>query len=184
MVVQAGAAQQVLRGNPDQADQALTGIQATGRAAVDDLRRMLGLLRGAEGSRALAPQPGLGALDELVACAREAGTPIEVERGAVPTLSAGVDLAAYRIIQEAVTNAAKHAHGCPTSIRVDGDSSRLLIEVRTSSPPRRNGADTNGTGHGLIGMRERVDVYGGELEVGFDGHDDWVVRARLPLESP
>jgi signal transduction histidine kinase len=184
MVVQAGAAEQVLRHDPDQAERALTGIQATGRAAVDDLRRMLGLLRGAEASGRLAPQPGLGAVDELVASACEAGTPVEVERGAVPSLPAGVDLAAYRIIQEAVTNASKHAPGCKTRVSVECEGGQLTIEVRTATPPRHNGANPDGTGHGLVGMRERAGVYGGELQAGFDGQADWVVRARLPLAGP
>ena len=181
MVVQAGAAEQVLRQDPDQAERALDGIQATGRATVDDLRRMLGLLRGGEAAGALAPQPGLDAVDELVASARAAGTPVEVERGDVPILPAGVDLAAYRIIQEAVTNASKHASSRPTTVRVDSDGADLIIEVRTATPPRRNGASPNGTGHGLVGMRERAGVYGGELDAGFDERADWVVRARLPL---
>jgi len=183
MVVQAGAAEQVLRRDPEQAERALDGIQATGRAAVDDLRRMLGLLRGAEAD-GLAPQPGLDAVDELVAAARQAGTPVEVERGVVPSLPAGVDLAAYRIIQEAVTNASKHAPGRPTTVRVGSDGADLAIEVRTATPPRHNGLTANGTGHGLVGMRERAGVYGGELEAGFDERHDWVVRARLPIATP
>jgi signal transduction histidine kinase len=184
MVVQAGAAEQVLRSDPNQAEHALRGIQATGRAAVDDLRRMLGLLRGREPSGGLAPQPGLGAVSELVGAAREAGTPVEVEHGEVPVLAPGVDLAAYRIIQEALTNAAKHAPGRPTTVRFGRDGTDLAIEVRTAGVARRNGSSENGTGHGLVGMRERADVYGGELEAGFDDRDDWVVRARLPLSSP
>jgi signal transduction histidine kinase len=183
MVVQAGAAQQVLRHDPGEADRALNAIQATGRAAVDDLRRMLGLLRGAEGSAGLAPQPGLDAIDDLVAAAREAGTPVTVEGDTLPGLPAGVDLAAYRIVQEAVTNACKHARGCPTAVRVERLGSRLAIEVRTAAPPNRNGGDRNGTGHGLIGMRERVAVYGGDLHAGRDEDGDWVVRASLPLPS-
>ena len=181
MVVQAGAAEQVLRSDPEQAERALGGIQATGRAAVDDLRRMLGLLRGADASGGLAPQPGLDAVDELVSAARDAGTPIEVSRGPVPSLPAGVDLAAYRIIQEAVTNASKHARGRPTSVSVDSDGTELTIEVRTTRPPRHNGAAANGAAYGLVGMRERASVYGGELHAGFDERADWVVRARLPL---
>ena len=184
MVVQAGAAEQVLRDDPAQAERALTGIQATGRVAVDDLRRMLGLLRGPEPAGELSPQPGLAAVDELVASAREAGAEVEVERGALPSLPAGVDLAAYRIIQEAVTNASKHAPGCPTKVRIDAEGGRLAIEVRTTAPPRLNLAEANGTGHGLVGMRERVSVYGGELDAGFDDASDWVVRARLPFASP
>src|SRR4029450_2613167 len=120
-------------------------------------------LRGAEASGGLAPQPGLDTIDELVAAAREAGTPVTVEGDTLPGLPAGVELAAYRIIQEAVTNACKHARGCPTAVRVESLGGRLAIEVRTAAPPNRNGDDRNGTGHGLVGMRERVAVYGGDL---------------------
>jgi signal transduction histidine kinase len=183
MVVQAGAAQQVLRRDPDQAEHALSGIQATGRAAIDDLRRMLGLLRGSQEASALTPQPGLAALEGLVASVRHSGTPVQVDVGSVPPLPAGIDLAAYRIVQEAVTNAAKHAPGCATRVRVGCEQGRLVLEALTSGPPRTNGAG-NGSGHGLIGMRERVAIYGGELQAGFDERADWVVRASIPLEAP
>jgi signal transduction histidine kinase len=183
MVVQAGAAEQVLRRDPEQAERALHGIQATGRAAVDDLRRMLGLLRGPDRSGALAPQPGLDAVDELVAAARDAGTPVEVDCADLPSLPAGVDLAAYRIVQEAVTNAAKHAPGCPTTVRVACEGDSISVEARTTAPPAGGAAHRNGTGHGLVGMRERAAVYGGALEAGFDARGDWVVLARLPLAS-
>jgi len=113
-----------------------------------------------------------------------AGPPVQVERGVVPSLPAGVDLAAYRIIQEAVTNASKHAPGRPTTVRVGSDGADLAIEVRTATPPRHNGLSANGTGHGLVGMRERAGVYGGELDAGFDERHDWVVRARLPIATP
>jgi signal transduction histidine kinase len=180
MVVQAGAAEQVLRQDPDQADRALRAVQATGRAAVDDLRRMLGLLRGpSEQGRSRAPQPGLADLDELLDSFSDSGMEIEVERSPLPALPPGVDLAAFRIVQEALTNAAKHAPGCRTRLRIGYAPSRLDLELRTSSPPRTNGGP--GTGHGLIGMRERVTLYGGELQVGLDERADWVVRATLSV---
>jgi signal transduction histidine kinase len=180
MVVQAGAAEQVLSRDPDQAVRALRAVQATGRAAVEDLRRMLGLLRGpSEHGGSRAPQPGLADLNELVASFSESGLEVEVERDPLPALPAGIDLAAYRIVQEALTNTAKHAPGCRTRLRVAYASSRLQLELRTSSPPRGNGGP--GTGHGLIGMRERVTLYGGELRVGLDEKADWVVRATLPV---
>jgi signal transduction histidine kinase len=180
MVVQAGAAEQVLCQDPEQASRALRAVQATGRAAVDDLRRMLGLLRGPSGeARSRAPQPGLADLDELLGSCSESGMEVEVERDPLPPLPAGIDLAAFRIVQEALTNAQKHAPGCATSLRIGYASSRLHLEARTSSPPATNrGA---GTGHGLIGMRERVALYGGELQVGLDERADWVVHATLPV---
>jgi signal transduction histidine kinase len=184
MVVQAGAAEQVLRHDPEQAERALGGIQATGRAAVDDLRRMLGLLRGADATGRLAPQPGLAAVDDLAAAAREAGTPIALDRGDLPGLPPGIELAAYRIVQESLTNATKHAPGCATTVRLGRTGGDLTIEVRTATPPRGNGASPNGTGHGVVGMRERAGVYGGELHAGYDEQADWVVLARLPIASP
>jgi signal transduction histidine kinase len=183
MVVQAGAAEQVLRQDPEQASRALRAVQATGRAAVDDLRRMLGLLRGSsgeDGSR--APQPGLANLEELIGSFSESGMQIEVGRGPIPALPAGIDLAAYRIVQEALTNAQKHAPGCRTSLRIGYGSSALQLEARTSAPPPSNGAP--GTGHGLIGMRERAALYGGQLQAGLDEQADWVVHATLPVARP
>ena len=176
MVVQAGAAEQVLRRDPAQAERALRALQATGREAVDDLRRMLGLLRGGD-DHPLAPQPGLDRLDELVAAH---GEPVEVRAGAHPDLPPGLDLTAYRIVQEALTNARKHAPGRPTSVRIGEAGGRLTIEVRTSASA--NGGAPAGAGHGLAGMRERAALYGGDLEAGREGAD-WVVRATLPVGS-
>ncbi|MEA2125815.1 MAG: hypothetical protein QOI80_2597 [Solirubrobacteraceae bacterium] len=179
MVVQAGAAEQVLRTDPERAQRALRSVQAAGRGAVDDLRRMLGLLRGggqAEGSR--SPQPGLAELDGLVA---DHGAMVRLERGELGQLPAGVDLAAYRIVQEALTNAGKHAPGQPTSVRIASSGGWLELEVRTEAPPR-NGA--HGTGHGLVGMRERVALYGGTFDAGIDDRADWVVHASLPTGDP
>jgi signal transduction histidine kinase len=183
MVVQAGAAEQVLGQDPEQARRTLRAIQATGRVAVDDLRRMLGLLRGPSGDGgSRAPQPGLADLDELVSSFSEAGIEVDVRQDPLPPLPAGIDLAAYRIVQEALTNAQKHAPGCRTGLRIGFASSVLQLEARTSSPPSSNGGP--GTGHGLIGMRERVTLYGGELEAGLDERADWVVHATLPVARP
>lgn len=180
MVVQAGAAEQVLRKDPDQAERALRAVQAAGRGAVDDLRRMLGLLRPGEPvGNSRSPQPGLAALDDLVAAH---GAAVRVDRGELPQLAAGVDLAAYRIIQEALTNARKHAPGRPTSVRVDWSGGRLDLEIRTEAPPR-NGSRSPGTGHGLVGMRERVSLYGGTFEAGLDDRADWVVHASIPVRD-
>ncbi len=98
-----------------------------------------------------------------------------------PALPAGIDLAAYRIVQEALTNARKHAPGRPTSVRVGWDGARLELAVRTAGGAR-NGASSE-AGHGLIGMRERVALYGGSLETGADERGDWVVRATLPVDG-
>jgi signal transduction histidine kinase len=181
MVVQAGAAEQVLRRDADQAAQALAAIQATGRAAVDDLRRMLGLLRGEPAAgHPRAPQPGLATLGELVGAH---GTPVALEQVPHPPLPAGVELAAYRIVQEALTNARRHAPGRPAAVRVGWADGRLDLEVR-NMVANGHGAPAGppGSGHGLVGMRERVALYGGTLEAGFDGRAEWVVHATLPVE--
>ena len=174
MVVQAGAAEQVLDENPEQARRALEALQATGRSAVDDLRRMLGLLRGADGHE-LAPQPGLAALDELLAAH---GPNVRLHREPLPPLPPGVDLTAYRVVQEGLTNARRHAPGRPTDVRVGFGGGTLHLEVRTEGVAA-NGAHPTG-GHGLIGMRERVTLYGGQLFTGREG-GDWIVRASLPV---
>jgi signal transduction histidine kinase len=184
MVVQAGAAEQVLVSDPEQARQSLRAIQAAGRSAVDDLRRMLGLLRGSaadESSR--NPQPGLAALSELVASFSGSGAMVDIEREPLPALPPGVEIAAYRIVQEALTNAAKHAPGCPTRVRISYAGGNLDLEATTRRPAGANGRG-DGTGHGLAGMRERVAVYGGDLRVGPDENEDWVVQASLPVPHP
>jgi signal transduction histidine kinase len=176
MVVQAGAAQQLLRQDTDGAQRALGAVQVSGRTAVDDLRRMLGLLRGGDGTNSRGPQPGLDALDELLA-AHE--TPVALSRRELPPLPDGIDLAAYRIVQEALTNARKHAQGCASSVSLGWDGTAVEIEVRTEAPPRA--AAAGGTGHGIAGMSERVALYGGHFDAGRDERGDWVVHATLPL---
>jgi signal transduction histidine kinase len=180
MVVQAGAAEQVVRDDPERAAHALRAVQDTGRSAIDDLRRMLGLLRGQSDGDPLAPQPGLGALDDLVASHRDAGATVELERGQLPALEPGLDLAAYRIVQEALTNAAKHATGRPTRVRIHAGDGQLDIVARTSGPVADGRAV--GTGTGLFGRRERARLYGGRVSAGPEG-GDWVVRASIPVRG-
>jgi signal transduction histidine kinase len=179
MVVQAGAAEQVLRRDPAQAEHALQALQASGRAAVDDLRRMLGLLRGGEEGHPRSPQPGLAAVGGLIE-PRDHGVRLELAEH--PPLPPGVDLAAYRIVQEALTNARRHAAGRPTSVRVGWSAGSLELEIRTERVPD-GPSPAPGTGHGLVGMRERVTLYDGEFHAGIDERGDWVVRATLPVEA-
>ncbi len=177
MVVQAGAAEQVLRSDPDQAERALRAVQTAGRSAVDDLRRMLGLLRDSSPPQDLrSPQPSLADLDVLVAAQ---GAAVEVDCDQYPPLPPGVDLAAYRIVQEALTNARKHAPGQPTSVRVGWAAGQLSLDIRNRAVEGGR-ATAEGTGHGLIGMRERAALYGGTLQAGPD-HNEWVVHATLPV---
>jgi signal transduction histidine kinase len=187
MVVQAGAARQVLRTSPDQATDALLIVEDTGRAAMTELRNMLGVL-SREGEMDLAPQPGLEQIPSLVKRVEEAGLPVELHIGGTQRhLPAGVDLAAYRIIQEALTNALKYSGPARTQVTLDYRSDALKIEVVDDGIGGiRNGESgtRNEAGRGLAGMRERVALYGGTLEAGprLLGRG-YAVRAWLPLDG-
>jgi signal transduction histidine kinase len=184
MVVQAGGARRILDRDPARAAAAAEQIERTGREAMAEMRHLLGLLHPDERHAALAPQPSLAQLDALVARARAVGLPatlyVEGPRRPVP---AGLDLAAYRIAQEALTNAIKHAGAAPTSVTLRWRRDELELEVRDAGPGGRAAAIERDGGHGLVGMRERVRLYGGELETAQPAHGGWIVRARLPLAS-
>jgi signal transduction histidine kinase len=172
MVVQAGAARVAHPSAPTAA--ALDAIETTGRQALVELRTMLGVLREG-GDEDRGPQPDLSSLPDLVEQVRSAGLPVELRRTGEATVPAGVALSAYRIVQEALTNALRHAGAVPTEVVVDaGDE--LLIEVRS----RLSTQSTAGAGRGVLGMRERVALHDGSLEAGPEGAD-WVVRARMPV---
>ncbi len=180
IVVQAGAARMV-RGQPPRAVEALRQVEASGRQALEELRLLLGLLgRDREANR--APQPGLAHLETLAATVRSAGIPVQLHMtGSRRDLSPGLDLTAYRIIQEALTNTLKHAPGASAEVRVDFRAGELAVEVldtggRAEPPPPSPG------GHGLTGMRERVALYRGHLEAGPRAEGGFMIRARLPLE--
>ncbi len=179
MVVQAQAGPRLL-GDADLARAAFHSIETSGREALVELRRLLGILRTGDEQLAIGPQPGLGSLGSLVDQVREAGLPvvlrIEGERGLVPP---GVDLSAYRIVQEALTNSLKHAGRAEAEIVIRYSPSTLELEIADNGSPAP--AVGNGTGHGLIGMRERVALYGGVLETGVPETGGYEVRARLPL---
>jgi signal transduction histidine kinase len=182
MVVQAGGARRILDRDPARAAAAAEQIERTGREAMAEMRHLLGLLNPDERHAVLAPQPSLSQLDALVARAREAGLPATLQvEGRKRPLPAGLDLAAYRIAQEALTNAIKHANAAPTSVTLRWYADELELEVRDAGPGGRAAAIAQDGGHGLVGMRERVRLYGGELETEQPPHGGWIVRARLPL---
>jgi signal transduction histidine kinase len=184
MVVQAGGARRILDRDPARAVAAAEQIERTGREAMVEMRHLLGLLHPDEHHAELTPQPSLSQLDALVARAREAGLPATLHvEGARRPLPAGLDLAAYRIAQEALTNAIKHAGAAPTSVTLRWRRHELELEVRDAGPGGRAAAIERDDGHGLVGMRERVRLYGGELETSQPAHGGWIVRARLPLTS-
>jgi signal transduction histidine kinase len=174
MVVQAAAANDVFDARPERAREALHAIEATGRTALAELRRLLGAVRGD-----YAPQPGLDRLDELVAQVRAAGLAVAVSvEGAPHVLPAGVELSAYRVVQEALTNTLKHAGATRADIALRYRDDELDVEVRDDGGGTGNG---DGAGHGLIGMRERVTAFGGSLETGPLANGGFAVSARFPL---
>ncbi len=185
MVVQASGARRVLEKDPAAASAALAAVESSGRTALTEMRRMLEVLRTDEAG--VGPQPGLGELNRLVDQVREAGLPVELTvEGEARELPGALDLAAYRIIQEALTNTVKHAGKASAKVLVCYEPEALLLDVtddgRGAAAPLLE-AETGG-GQGLIGMRERVALYGGALEAGPLFPGGYRVRARFPLEPP
>jgi len=181
MVIQAGGARRILGRDPARAVEAAALIERTGREALGEMRQLLGILHAGEDLATLAPQPTLLELDTLAERSRAAGLPVELAvEGERRELPPGVDLAAYRVIQEALTNALKHGGGS-ASVRVRYEGEDLRIEV-TDTGSGKAGA-VAGSGQGLRGMRERVRVYGGELHAGPRPDGGFEVRAHLPLQN-
>lgn len=179
IVVQAEAAEEMLDRRPERVRNSLQKIQRTGREALVELRRTLGALRD-PGKGDLVPQPGLAAVPALAADLESAGLPVRLTiNGNVDDLPPGIDLAAYRIVQEALTNALKHAGATEATVRIACEPGAVHVEVRddgTSRPDSRS----DGAGHGLVGMRERAVLYGGELDAGPVETGGFVVHARIP----
>jgi signal transduction histidine kinase len=179
MVVQAEAARRVLRRQPDQAEEALRTVSATGTEALTELQHLLGVLAADEDRPELEPAPGLGDLDALVERVNGAGLVVELHLdGDVRPLPRGLDLTAYRIVQEALTNVLKHAGTARAEVRIRYADDGLGIEVTDAGRAPERAA---GSGRGLVGMRERVAAYGGELQTGPRTEGGYAVRARLPL---
>ncbi|MFJ8580956.1 sensor histidine kinase [Micromonospora sp. NPDC093277] len=185
MVVQAGAAEDLLDRDPQRARAPLQSVQDTGRQAVGELRRMLGLLRGEQAQLALKPQPGTADLADLVDHMAEIGLPVELTvQGPARPLPPGVDLTVYRIVQEALTNALKHAAPTTAHVVLHFDDQSVRVGVRdTGQRGGSGGAGAKRVGHGLIGMRERVALYGGTLETAKAPGAGFTVTARLPLQA-
>jgi signal transduction histidine kinase len=189
IVVQAAAERRAWRhGTADAAstDVVLDNVERTGREALVDLRRLLGLLREVNEPPTLMPQPSLDRLDELLEQARQAGLTLDIriegERFALP---AGVDLSAYRIIQEALTNIIKHADAARAEVTVRYEQAGLRITITDDGcGPSSNGLTSIGAGHGLVGMRERASIFGGDLSAGRTPDGEWQVVATLPTSAP
>ncbi|MGY1745036.1 sensor histidine kinase [Blastococcus sp. SYSU D00695] len=179
MVVQAEAGPVVVERDPQRAVQAFDAISATGRAALTELRRLLGVLRD-DAAFPLAPQPGLAALPELAASVRAAGVAVDLHvDGALPQAAPATDLAAYRIVQEALTNVVKHAGPARVDVRVEVRADRVCLDVTDDG---LGGAPAPG-GRGLVGMRERAAAAGGTVTAGPAPGGGWRVSAELPLTA-
>jgi signal transduction histidine kinase len=180
MVVQAGAARKVLDSAPDMAREALLAVEAGGRAAMTELRQVIGLLTPETEPADLAPQPGIDQLDDLAARIRETGVPVTLTiTGPFTGLPAGVELTAYRVVQEALTNAVRHAAGAAVEISVSRTGGALRVEVTdTGGSPS---AAVSGGGRGLAGLRDRLAVYGGTLTAGPRPTGGYRVVAEIPL---
>jgi signal transduction histidine kinase len=191
MTVQAAAAQRTLARDPERSREAMAAVEETGRAALHEMRRIVGVLRGPGEESAVdpaqrGPQPCLAEVDELVGQVREAGLDVDlVVEGPARPLSPGVDLAAYRIVQEALTNTLKHAGPTRSRVLLRYDGAELLIRVVDDGHGLAASLAQDGTrrqGHGLLGMRERVSLYGGRLYAGPRAGGGFEVLARIPLD--
>ncbi|MFF1818552.1 sensor histidine kinase [Kribbella sp. NPDC058245] len=189
MVVQAGAARKVMRMAPEKAHDALLAVESGGRAAMTELRHTMGLLTmnsddpNLSAEADLAPPPGLGQVAELAARIRDTGVPVALTVTGRPVpLSVGRDLAAYRVVQEALTNTLKHAVGSRVSIAIDHGPRGVLVEVTDTGGSPAPSARI-GNGRGLIGLHERIAIYGGTLETGKLPDGGYRVRAVIPAEE-
>lgn len=203
MVVQAGAARRVLTGSPADATAALLAVEASGRTAMVELQHLLGLLSPIDGMQPepgsgeadtapLRPQPGLGRLQALVDRVSAAGLPVRLTVTGQPrALPPGLDLTAYRVVQEALTNAMKHAGPASADVILDYRDEAVVIDVSddggrdhgpglVASPARTGPAAVAGSGRGLLGLSERLSLYGGEFDAGPQPAGGWRVTARLP----
>jgi signal transduction histidine kinase len=181
MVIQAGGARTVMGSEPERAETSLRSVERAGRDALAEMRRLLGVLDGGEDAHALAPQPGLADIEVLVSRTRAAGleTNLHIE-GEAAIVSPALDLCAYRIVQEALTNAIKHAGPARVTVRLRWMGNALELDV---SDDGRGPMSVNGAagGHGIAGMRERAGLHGGHIQTGVGSGGGFAVQARLPL---
>ncbi|MFI1029753.1 sensor histidine kinase [Streptomyces sp. NPDC020951] len=197
MIIQAGAARKIMKTSPEEADEALLAVESGGRAAMTELRHVMGLLTMTDDSEGTAegtdladttavpaPQPGLDQLETLVGRVRDTGLPVDLTVTGPPRLlPPGLELAAYRVVQEALTNTVKHASGATAAVTVEYGPERLRVEVTDTGGHPGAGAPT-GNGRGLIGLRERLAVYDATLNTGRRLTGGYRVEALIPLETP
>ena len=179
MVLQVGAVRHKLPESLDEDRDALKGVERAGRMALAEMRRLLSAMRRDGEEAELVPQPGLDGLDSLLDEIGRAGLPVELHVDGQPfPLPRGIDLSAYRIVQEGLTNALKHAHASDADVIVRYRSDELGIEVRDNG---HGSAASDGLGHGLVGVRERVKLYGGQMSAGTSDDGGFVLSTCLPL---
>jgi signal transduction histidine kinase len=184
VVLHAGAAQRVIDKKPELAREALGSIETAGRQALGDIERMLGILRAPDEAVQVDVQPGMGQLESLCAQVREAGLPVALTiEGKARPLPASLDLTAFRIVQESLTNTLKHAGKAHATVTVRYEGAALAIEVMDDGKGARPAVASAAGGRGLLGMRERVATFRGELEAGPRADGGFGVRARLPLDG-
>jgi signal transduction histidine kinase len=181
MVLQVGAVRHRLPTGHEEDKAALQSVEETGRTALTEMRRLLGAMRSADDAAELGPQPGLDNLDALAERVGRAGLPVrlQVEGERLP-LPRGIDLSAYRIVQEGLTNALKHSGASQADVTIRYRPDQLQIEVRDNG---RGASTSDGLGHGLFGIRERVKLYGGEMSAGSASTGGFVLETRLPLRE-
>jgi signal transduction histidine kinase len=181
MVLQVGAVRHKLPDSSAEDRDALRGVERAGRTALAEMRRLLAAMRSEGDEAELLPQPGLDGLDSLLEEIGRAGLPVELHVDGQPVpLPRGVDLSAYRIVQEGLTNALKHAQASDADVTVRYLPDELEIEVRDNG---HGSATSDGLGHGLIGVRERVKIYGGKMSAGTASNGGFVLSTRLPLNK-
>jgi signal transduction histidine kinase len=181
MVLQVGAVRHKLPDELADDREALRSVERAGRTALTEMRRLLGAMRDEREEVSFVPQPGLDGLDSLLEEVTRAGLPVELHVDGEPVpLPRGVDLSAYRIVQEGLTNALKHAHATTANVTVRYALDELQIEVRDNGV---GSSTTDGLGHGLVGVRERVKIYGGQMSAGSANGGGFVLSTRLPLSG-
>jgi len=184
MVVQSGAARRTLSRDPERAAQALAAAEESGRTALVELRRMLGLMSEEKAEAQRGPQPTLKQVDALIERARDAGLDVDLrEDGERFALPAGADLAAYRVVQEALTNTLKHAGPTRATVTLHWTPDALELEISDAGAQSGAAQELAGAGQGLVGMRERLEMYGGHVDTHTDDDGGFTVQASIPRDT-